>query len=153
MLFRSLVGGVLKSPVVRLRGADTFEATATLSLLAIDTSNDGIEELFVSERIPSPTTPGVSTLRLWQVPLLAGDPAVAGEAEPVVELAAGADARMLLGDATADGIPEVIALWRGADGSLELSMALGAGSPPVSDWALGDFTARSEEHTSELQSH
>ncbi len=135
------VGGVLKSPVTRLRSATAFDSTATLALLAIDTSNDGIEELFVSERIPSLTTPGVTTLRLWQVPLLAGDPPTAGEPTKVAELAAGSDARILLGDATADGIPEVIALWRGVDGSLVLSMAQGAGSPPVSPWTPGSFTA------------
>ena len=132
---------MLKSPTTRLRTSTLFDPTATLSLLAIDTSNDGIEELFVSERVPSPTAPGVATLRLWQVPLVAGDPPAAGEPTKLLELAAGGDARILLGDATADGIPDVIALWRGADGSLVLSMALGAGSPPVSPWAPGSFTA------------
>lgn len=135
-----LVGGVLQSSSVRLENSSDFDPTSTLALLAIDTSNDGIEELFVSERLPSPSDPKASTLRLWQVSL----PAEGGggaAATKVAEIAAGVDARWLLGDVTADGVPDLIALWRGVDASLLLSLARGAGEPPIAPWTPSEASA------------
>ena len=133
------ITGVLKSPVVRLEDTSMFDPAASLSLLAIDTSNDGIEELFVSERVPSATTPGTSTLRLWQLALADADGTVA-ELTKIVEIAAGADARFLLGDLTADGVPDLVALWRGADASLMLSTGVGSGEPPIAAWTPGEMS-------------
>jgi hypothetical protein len=135
-----LVAGVLKSARERLADTSMFDPTATLSLLAIDTSNDGIEELFISERVPSATTPESSTLRLWQLALPADDGAVEDPTK-IIEVAAGADARFMLGDVTADGVPDLITLWRGADGSLMLSMGQGSGEPPIAAWSPSELSA------------
>lgn len=47
------VGGVLKDGTTRVEGYAGFDASATLGLIATDTANDGIEELFITELVPA----------------------------------------------------------------------------------------------------
>jgi hypothetical protein len=58
----------------------------------------------------------------------------------VGEIEASPDARLLLDDFTGDGAVDALALWRAADGSLAASLAQGSGTPPVSEWDLGEFS-------------
>ncbi len=126
------VGGVLKDPRTRFDGYAGFDASASLGLVAADTANDGIEEVFATEVVPSgeDTAP---RLRLYSVPF-DGAPSLIGEIE------AASDARVLLDDFTGDGTLDVLALWRAPDGSLAASLAQGGGTPPVSEWSLGEFS-------------
>jgi len=126
------VGGVLKEVTARFENYAGFDAGATLSLIATDTANDGIEELFITELVPE-SEEGAPHLRIYLAPL-SGSPELVGEIE------AGADARILLDDFTGDGTVDVLALWRAADGSLAASLAQGSGTPPVSEWNLGEFS-------------
>jgi hypothetical protein len=126
------VGGVLKEETARFENYAGFDAGATLSLIATDTANDGIEELFITELVPE-SEGGAPHLRIYLAPL-SGSPELVGEIE------AAADARMLLDDFTGDGTVDVLALWRSADGSLAASLAQGSGTPPVSEWNLGEFS-------------
>ena len=126
------VGGVLKEETARFESYAGFDAGATLSLIATDTANDGIEELFITELVPE-SEEGAPHLRIYLAPL-SGSPELVGEIE------AAADARMLLDDFTGDGTVDVLALWRSADGSLAASLAQGSGTPPVSEWDLGEFS-------------
>jgi hypothetical protein len=124
-------GGTLKSPVTRFDDYAGFDSSAKLRLYAADTASDGIEELFITEVVPS----GDGTpphLRIYSAPL-SGSPALVGEIE------AAADARILMSDFTGDGTVDLLALWRAADGSLAASLAQGAGAPPVSEWSLDEF--------------
>jgi hypothetical protein len=124
-------GGTLKSPVTRFDDYAGFDSSAKLGLYAADTASDGIEELFITEIVPS----GDGTpphLRIYSAPL-SGSPALVGEIE------AAADARILMSDFTGDGTVDLLALWRAADGSLAASLAQGAGAPPVSEWSLDEF--------------
>jgi len=125
-------GGTLKEPHARFEGYAGFDASATLGLYAVDTANDGIEELFITEVVPA----GEGTaphLRIYSAPL-DGSPTMIGEVD------AAADARILMDDFTGDGTVDLAALWRAADGSLAVSLAQGAGAPPVSEWSLGEFS-------------
>lgn len=125
-------GGTLKEPRARFQGYAGFDASATLGLYAVDTASDGIEELFITEVVPA----GEGTaprLRVYSAPL-DGSPTLVGEAD------AAADARILMDDFTGDGTVDLVALWRAADGSLGVSLAQGAGAPPVSVWSLGAFS-------------
>jgi len=126
------VGGVLKEETARFENYAGFDAGATLSLIATDTANDGIEELFITELVPE-SEGGAPHLRIYLAPL-SGSPELVGEIE------AAGDARMLLDDFTGDGTVDVLALWRSADGSLAASLAQGSGTPPVSEWNLGEFS-------------
>jgi hypothetical protein len=126
------VGGVLREETARFENYAGFDAGATLSLIATDTANDGIEELFITELVPE-SEEGAPHLRIYLAPL-SGSPELVGEIE------AAADARMLLDDFTGDGTVDVLALWRSADGSLAASLAQGSGTPPVSEWNLGEFS-------------
>jgi hypothetical protein len=126
------VGGVLKEETARFENYAGFDAGATLSLIATDTANDGIEELFITELVPE-SEGGAPHLRIYLAPL-SGSPELVGEIE------AAADARMLLDDFTGDGTVDVLALWRSADGSLAASLAQGSGTPPVSEWNLDEFS-------------
>jgi hypothetical protein len=126
------VGGVLKEETARFENYAGFDTGATLSLIATDTANDGIEELFITELVPE-SEGGAPHLRIYLAPL-SGSPELVGEIE------AAADARMLLDDFTGDGTVDVLALWRSADGSLAASLAQGSGTPPVSEWNLGEFS-------------
>jgi len=124
-------GGTLKSPVTRFDDYAGFDSSAKLRLYAADTASDGIEEIFITEVVPS----GDGTpphLRIYSAPL-SGSPALVGEIE------AAADARILMSDFTGDGTVDLLALWRAADGSLAASLAQGAGAPPVSEWSLDEF--------------
>ena len=125
-------GGTLKDPRARFEGYAGFDASATLGLYAVDTANDGIEELFITEVVPAGdgTAPH---LRIYSAPL-DGSPTLVGEVD------AAADARILMDDFTGDGTVDLAALWRAADGSLAVSLAQGAGAPPVSEWSLGAFS-------------
>jgi len=125
-------GGTLKDPRARFEGYAGFDASATLGLYAVDTANDGIEELFITEVVPAGdgTAPH---LRIHSAPLN-GSPTLVGETD------AAADARILMDDFTGDGTVDLAALWRAADGSLAVSLAQGAGAPPVSVWSLGSFS-------------
>ena len=125
-------GGLLREATMRFEGYAGFDASATLGLVAADTANDGIEEIFITELLPA-SDGAASHLRLYLVPL-SGSPTLVGEIE------AGADARLLLDDLTGDGTLDALALWRAADGSLAASLAQGAGTPPVSEWSLGEFS-------------
>ena len=125
-------GGLLREATMRFEGYAGFDASATLGLVAADTANDGIEELFITELLPA-SDGAASHLRLYLAPL-SGSPTLVGEIE------AGADTRLLLDDLTGDGTLDALALWRAADGSLAASLAQGAGTPPVSEWSLGEFS-------------
>lgn len=125
-------GGTLKAPYARFESYAGFDASATLGLYAVDTANDGIEELFITEVLPAGD--GSSPhLRIYSAPL-DGSPTLVGEVD------AAADARILMDDFTGDGTVDLAALWRAADGSLAVSLAQGAGAPPVSEWSLGAFS-------------
>lgn len=126
------VGGVLKDGTTRVEGYAGFDASATLGLIATDTANDGIEELFITELVPA-SEGGAPRLRIYLAPV-SGGPQLVGEIE------AAADTRMLLDDFTGDGAVDALALWRAADGSLAASLAQGSGTPPVSEWGLGGFS-------------
>ena len=125
-------GGTLKEPHARFEEYAGFDASATLGLYAVDTANDGIEELFITEVVPAGdgTAP---RLRIYSAPL-DGSPTLVGETD------AAADARILMDDFTGDGTVDLLALWRAADGSLAISLAQGVGAPPVSVWSLGAFS-------------
>ena len=125
-------GGTLKEPRARFQGYAGLDASAALGLYAVDTASDGIEELFITEVVPA----GEGTaprLRIYSAPL-DGSPTLVGETD------AAADARILMDDFTGDGTVDLAALWRAADGSLAVSLAQGAGAPPVSVWSLGAFS-------------
>jgi hypothetical protein len=125
-------GGTLKEPHARFEDYAGFDSSATLGLYAVDTANDGIEELFITEVVPA----GEGTaphLRIYSAPL-DESPTLVGEID------AASDARILMDDFTGDGTVDLAALWRAADGSLAVSLAQGAGAPPVSEWNLGEFS-------------
>ena len=125
-------GGVLREPTTRFEDFAGFDAGATLSLIATDTANDGIEEIFITELV-SESEGGAAHFRIYLAPL-DGSPTLVGEIE------ASPDARLLLDDFTGDGAVDALALWRAADGSLAASLAQGSGTPPVSEWDLGEFS-------------
>ena len=125
-------GGVLKDATARFENYAGFDGGATLGLLATDTANDGIEEVFITELVPE-SEGGAPHLRLYLAPL-SGSPTLVGEIETA------ADGRILLDDFTGDGAIDALALWRAADGSLAASLAQGSGTPPVSAWSLGVFS-------------
>jgi LysM repeat protein len=119
--------------MIRFADHAGFDVSSTLSLLAADTANDGIEELFITERVPE-SGDGAPHFRIYVAPL-EGGPELLGELET------GADARLLLEDFTGDGTVDALVLWRSDDGSLAVSLAQGSGAPPVSDWSLGEFSS------------
>ena len=125
-------GGVLEDSAARFTDYAGFDASATLGLLATDTANDGIEELFITELVPA-SDDGAARLRIYLAPL-EGSPTLVGEVE------SGADARLFMEDFTGDGTVDALVLWRGTDGSLAASLAQGTGTPPVSDWSLDSFS-------------
>jgi hypothetical protein len=125
-------GGILKEPHARFEGYAGFDTSATLGLYAVDTASDGIEELFITEVVPAGDG-SAPHLRIYSAPL-DGSPTMIGEVD------AAADARILMDDFTGDGTIDLAALWRAADGSLAVSLAQGAGAPPVSEWNLGEFS-------------
>ncbi len=125
-------GGTLKGPHARFEEYAGFDASATLGLYAVDTANDGVEELFITEVVPAGDG-SAPHLRIYSAPL-DGSPTLIGEVE------AATDARILMDDFTGDGTVDLAALWRAADGSLAVSLAQGSGAPPVSDWSLGEFS-------------
>ena len=126
------VGGALKDQTTRFEAYAGFDAGARLNLLATDTANDGIEEVFIAELVPE-SEGGAPHLRLYLAPL-SGSPTL------VAEIQTAADARVLLDDFTGDGTVDALALWRAEDGSLAASLAQGSGTPPVSEWGLGEFS-------------
>ena len=125
-------GGTLKEPRARFDGYAGFDVSATLGLNAVDTANDGIEELFITEVVPAGDG-SAPHLRIYSAPL-DESPTLIGEID------AAADVRILMDDFTGDGTVDLAALWRAADGSLAVSLAQGAGAPPVSEWSLGEFS-------------
>ncbi len=130
------IGGVLRAETTRFTAYAGFDASATLSLVAVDTANDGIEELFITELVGAVEgADGTPRFRIYSVPL-EGSPELLGELETT------ADARLLLDDFTGDGSVDALVLWRAEDGSLGASLAQGSGAPPVSEWSLGDFSER-----------
>jgi len=126
------VGGVLKEASARFENYAGFDGGATLGLLATDTANDGIEEVFISELVPE-SEGGAPHFRIYNAPFGASP-------ELIGELETGADSRLFLDDFTGDGTVDALALWRAADGSLAASLAQGSGTPPVSEWSLGEFS-------------
>ena len=126
------VGGVLREATIRFEGYAGFDASATLGLIATDTANDGIEEVFITKLVPE-SEGGTPHFRIYSAPL-------SGSPELIGELETGADTRLFLDDFTGDGTVDALALWRAADGSLAASLAQGSGTPPVSEWSLGEFS-------------
>ena len=126
------VGGVLREATTRFESFAGFDASATLGLIATDTANDGIEEVFITELVPE-SEGGTPHFRIYSAPL-------SGSPELIGELETGADTRLFLDDFTGDGTVDALALWRAADGSLAASLAQGSGTPPVSEWDLGEFS-------------
>ena len=135
------VDGVAKRSTTQISNASNFDPAATLEIFTTDTSNDGIEEVFISERIPGePLAPGESatdngTIRLYAVPVDATEATLIAE-----RTGAGRDARTLVGDLDGDGATDVLFLWRSVDGSLASSIGMGEGSPPLSPWSVGSLT-------------
>jgi hypothetical protein len=135
------VDGVAKRSTTQISNASTFDANATLEIFTTDTSNDGIEEVFISERIPGePPAPGESatdngTIRLYAVPVDATEATLIAE-----RTEAGRDARALVGDLDGDGATDLLFLWRSVDGSLASSTGMGEGSPPLTPWSVGSLT-------------
>ena len=132
MIETPYTGGTLKEPRARFDGYAGFDVSATLGLNAVDTANDGIEELFITEVVPAGDG-SAPHLRIYSAPL-DESPTLIGEID------AAADVRILMDDFTGDGTVDLAALWRAADGSLAVSLAQGAGAPPVSEWSLGEFS-------------
>jgi hypothetical protein len=135
------VDGVAKRPTTQFSNSSTFDPEATLEIFATDTSHDGIEEVFITERIPGePNAAGEpatdnGTIRLYSVPL------DATEATQIAERSeAGRDARALVGDLDGDGATDVLFLWRSVDGSLASSTGIGEGSPPLTPWSVGSLS-------------
>jgi hypothetical protein len=135
------VDGVAKRSTTQISNASTFDAAATLEIFTTDTSNDGIEEVFISERIPGePPVSGESatdngTIRLYAVPVDATEATLIAE-----RTEAGRDARALVGDLDGDGATDLLFLWRSVDGSLASSTGMGEGSPPLTPWSVGSLT-------------
>ena len=133
--------GVAKRPTTQISNASTFDPAATLEIFTTDTSNDGIEEVFISERIPGAAPePGESatdnaTIRLYRVPVDATEATLIAERDGV-----GRDARSLVGDLDGDGITDVLFLWRSVDGSLASSIGMGEGSSPLTPWSVGSLS-------------
>lgn len=136
-----LIDGVLKRSTTLLNSFGDFDASATLELVITDTSNDGIEEIFIAERLPGEAPPAGSaptdhaTLRLYQLPVDAAAPSQVAELQDV-----GRDARALIGDLDGDAIPDATVLWRSVDGSLAARVGMGSGTPPLSEWSVDSFS-------------
>ena len=135
------IGGMVDEQVKRLDAYEGFDTSAEFGLLTADTATDGIEELFISERIqesvPVAGEPESDRthLRLYQLPSEGGGPQLIGELSMV-----GRDARFLLGDLNGDAALDALAIWRSVDGSLAAAVALGSGQPPLTEWQLGEFS-------------
>ena len=135
------VDGVAKRSTTQISNTSSFDPDATLEIFTTDTSNDGIEEVFITERIPGePPAPGESatdngTIRLYAVPVDATEATLIAE-----RTEAGRDARALVGDLDGDGATDVLFLWRSVDGSLASSTGMGEGSPPLTPWSVGSLT-------------
>jgi hypothetical protein len=128
------VAGVLKEATTRFSGYQGFDASATFSLVAADTANDGIQELFLLEVIPQGgDDPTAAITRVYSLPL-SGDPIMLGE------IPTSSSASLQMADVTGDGVLDAMVLWRASDGSLATSLALGTGAPPVSEWNLNSFS-------------
>lgn len=127
-----VTGGVLATPVVLAGPVSPFAAGSTLRLLAADATGDGVDELFVAERIADPADAARATLRLHRLGAAGSSPALVAEMTGV-----GADARALLADLTGDGIADLVTAWREADGTLAGSVAVGSGAEPAVPFALG----------------
>ena len=132
ILAAPVTGGVLGTPVVIAGPVSPFTAGATLRLLAADATGDGVDELFVAERIPDPIDPTRATLRLHRLGAAGSAPVLLAEQASV-----GADARALLADLTGDGIADLFTAWREADGTLTGSVAVGSGAEPAVPFVLG----------------
>ena len=136
-----LIDGVLKRSTNLLSSYGDFDASATLDLLITDSSNDGIEELFIAERVPGEAPPAGTaptdhaTLRLYQLPIDAAAPSQIAELQDV-----GRDARALIGDLDGDAIPDATVLWRSVDGSLAARVGMGSGTPPLTEWSVDSFS-------------
>ena len=135
------VDGSAKRSVTQIERSAAFDSGATLDLVITDTSNDGIEEVFITERVPGePPAAGASatdnaTLRLYRVPVEATEPTQIATLNDV-----GRDARMLIGDLNGDGATDALALWRSVDGSLAGSVGVGSGNPPLTEWSIDTFS-------------
>jgi hypothetical protein len=132
ILAAPVTGGVLTSPVVLIGPVSPFTAGATLRLLAADATGDGVDELFITERIADPIDPTRATLRIHRIGVAGSTPALVTEMTGV-----GADARSLLADLTGDGIADLVTAWREADGTLSGSVAVGSGAEPAVPFTLG----------------
>jgi len=128
-----LRGGILKAATRLLDGSTAIAATSTVSLAAIDTANDGTDDLFLVERT-APDDAGATTVRIYAIPRDGGSLA------ELAEVPAGSDARALFGDFNGDGTPDALVLWRDAQGALISSLAAGSGIPPLTPYNLGTFS-------------
>jgi hypothetical protein len=132
ILSSPVIGGLLGTPVVLSGPTSPFALGAELHLLAADATGDGIDELFVSERITDPADPLGATLRLYRLGATGSAPTLVAESTDV-----GADARALLADLTGDGIADLVTTYRTSDGTLVGSLAVGAGAEPATMFSLG----------------
>jgi hypothetical protein len=121
-----LLGTARTVPIVGV----ALDPAASLSLAGADTSGDGIEELFLSERLDQ-SDPVRSRLRLYRID-------VDGTATLLLETSVHADPRAIVRDLSGDGLADVVVLSRDQSGTLIGSLALGALS---ADWSLGALGA------------
>jgi hypothetical protein len=131
LLLTPFTGGVLGASQPLTGALPALDPTATLGLLAADTADDGVEELFLSERVADPLDPARSRLRLHRLSR-EGAPATL-----LLEASADADARAIVADLSGDGAADALVLSRDREGALVGSLALGV----VGDWSLGALGA------------
>jgi hypothetical protein len=129
-----ILSGVLGTSVTILNAYTGFDATASLTLDAVDTSADIIQELFITERTPNATDATAARIRLFEVKAGASP-------TQLMETTTGADAVTVLRDVTGDGVPDATVLWRATDGALMASQAAGSVSfTPSTQWSLGTLS-------------
>jgi hypothetical protein len=126
--------GVLGASVNILDAYTGFDTTASLTLDAVDTSADIIQEFFITERTPNATDATAARIRLFEVKAGASP-------TQLMETTTGADAVTVLRDVTGDGVPDATVLWRATDGALMASQAAGSLSfTPSTQWSLGTLS-------------
>lgn len=121
-------GGRLGGARELLGGTLSINPAATLSLQAADTTGDGVDELFLSERTVSPLDPTQAQLRLYRIAADGSAPSLLTETD------GGADLRTLVSDFSGDGLADLLFAWRDREGTLVGSLALSTGTTP---WAVG----------------
>jgi hypothetical protein len=129
-----ILSGILGTSVTILNAYTDFDTTASLTLDAVDTSADIIQEFFITERTPNATDATAARIRLFEVKAGASP-------TQLMETTTGADAVTVLRDVTGDGVPDATVLWRATDGALMASQAAGSLSfTPSTQWSLGTLS-------------